>query len=165
MVRLDGHGVAYERGVDELLEADDESAAHHEVVGDTDVDRLAGGFVDGGVAGEDDDVLAVDDVGVVVGGPAVPVPAELFHDVGRHALGSAVGAAQREAGHLRPLHVGGEGGAQGLQITGRGGQVLAADDVGGCGGGGEVGHGQPHFISPLATFAPIWAAICMPLPG
>jgi hypothetical protein len=74
VVRLDGHGVAYERGVDELLEADDESAAHHEVVGDTDVDPLAGGLVGRGAAGEDDHVLAVDDVGVVVGRPAVPWP-------------------------------------------------------------------------------------------
>ncbi len=55
---------------------------------------------------------------------------------------------------------------QGGEVTGGGGQVLAAYDVGGRGGGAEVVHaGQPHSISPLATFAPIWAAINMPLSG
>ena len=71
-----GHRVADLGGVDELLEADDLAAADDEVVGDADVDVLAGGLVGGGVAGEDDDVLAVDDVGVVVGDPVVPVARE-----------------------------------------------------------------------------------------
>ena len=65
--------------------------------------------------------------------------AELLHHVGGDPVGGAVGAGQGEAGHLGPLHVGGEGGAQGLQVAGRGGEVLAAYDVGGGGGGGELG--------------------------
>ena len=39
-----GHGVADQRGVHELFEADDQAAAHDEVVGDPDVDVLAGGL-------------------------------------------------------------------------------------------------------------------------
>src|SRR5689334_15884452 len=98
-----GGGVAYQGGVDELLEADDLPAADHEVVGDADVERLAGGLVDGGVAGEDDDVLAVGDVGVVVCGPVVPVPCERFHHAGGDRAGGAVGAGEGKAGHLGPF--------------------------------------------------------------
>src|SRR5690242_6831321 len=43
------HGLADERRVDELLEADDESAPYDEVVRDPDVDRLARGLVGRGV--------------------------------------------------------------------------------------------------------------------
>src|SRR4051794_23395098 len=148
------HGRQNLGGVDELFEPHDPAAAHHEVMSDPYVDPLAGRPVGGGVAGEDHDVLAVHDVAVVVRGPAVPVLGEGFHDVGGDALGGPVGAGQREAGHLGPLHVGGEGGAQRGQVAGGRGQILAADDVGGRVGGGEVG--QPHVISPFATLAPIW---------
>ena len=86
--------------------------------------------VPGGVARQDDDVLTVDDVGVVVGDPAVPFRAELLHHVRGHAVGGAVGAREREAGHLGPLHIGGERRAQGLEVAGRGGEVLAAYDLG-----------------------------------
>ena len=94
-------------------------AADGEVVGGADVDVFAGGFVAGGVAGQDHDVLAVDDVGVVVGGPVVPVGAELLHDAAGDALGGAVGAGQGESGHLGPLHVVGQGGPQGFEVAGR----------------------------------------------
>src|SRR6185503_10714900 len=67
-----GLGVADQGGVDELLEAHDPSAAHDEMVGDADAQVFAGGVVARGVAGEDDDVLAVDDVGVVVRDPVAP---------------------------------------------------------------------------------------------
>src|SRR4051794_19840493 len=67
-----GHRFADFGGVDELFEADDSAAADDEVVGDAHVHVSAGRLVGGGVAGEDDDVLAVDDVSVVVGDPAVP---------------------------------------------------------------------------------------------
>src|SRR4051812_33937372 len=134
-----GHGVADEGRVSELLEADDQCAADGEVVGDAGVEVLAGGFVDGGVAGEDDDVLAVDDVGVVVSDPLVPVLGQRLHDGAGDALGSAVGAGQQgEAGRFLPFHVRGQGRVQRLQVAGGGGEVLAAYHVGGCGAGGEV---------------------------
>src|SRR5205823_14644091 len=107
-----------------------------EVVRHADVDVLAGGPIAGGVAGEDDDILSVDDVGVVVCCPTVPVFAQLFHDCRRDAMGGAVGASQREAGHLGPLHVVGQRGAQGFEVAVGGGEVLASHDVGG--GGGSV---------------------------
>src|SRR3954452_5968268 len=136
-----GGGVADQGGVDELLEAHDQSATYGEVVGDTRVQVLAGGFVDRGVAGQDHDVLTVDDVGVVVRGPAVPVGAEPLHDVRGHAVRRAVGAGQRKAGHFGPFHVRGERGLQRVQVGGGGGQVLAAHHVGGSGAGGEIGTG------------------------
>src|SRR3954462_2580240 len=85
-----GHGLAYLGGVDELFEAHDLSTPHHEVVGYADVDDLAGGLVGGRVPGQDDHVLAVDDVGVVMRGPAVPAGGELLHDVRRDARRGAV---------------------------------------------------------------------------
>ena len=44
------------------------------MVGHADSQGLVGRLVAGGVAREDDDVLAFGHVGVVVGGPAVPAP-------------------------------------------------------------------------------------------
>ncbi|MBT2449600.1 hypothetical protein J7F03_21440 [Streptomyces sp. ISL-43] len=68
------HGGADLGGVRELLEAHDEAAANDEVVRHPDGDRLSGGLVGGGVAGQGDHVLAVHDAGAVVGGPAARRP-------------------------------------------------------------------------------------------
>lgn len=70
VVRSGCGGVADLGGVDELFEADDESAADDEMMCDADGERVARRTVGGGVPSEDDDVLAVDDVGVVVGAGA-----------------------------------------------------------------------------------------------
>src|SRR5690349_24444777 len=118
-----GGGVACQGGVDELLEANDLPAADHEVVGDADVERLAGGLVGGGVAGEDDDVLAVGDVGVVVCGPVVPVPCERLHHAGGDRAGGAVGGGEGKSGHLGPFDVGCQPGAQCSPGTGGGSRV------------------------------------------
>src|SRR6188472_2206414 len=74
--------VAYECGVDELFEPDDESASDHEVMGHPHSQGLAGGPVPSCVAGEHDDVLTFDDVGVVMCGPVIPHQGQLLHHVG-----------------------------------------------------------------------------------
>ena len=107
------------RGVDELLEANNEAAANDEMVGDPHVQPLAGRAVGCGVPGEHHNVLAVDDVGVVVGCPALPVLAEYFHDMGGDSFGSAVRAGKWEAGHLGPLDIGRQGCTQSVQVTSR----------------------------------------------